>query len=581
MIEQRTRTCAWWRPLAVLAAAFIALFVATGIAAPPQPLPLQAAVALWAEEHPGEPVPLIVQHDGTPDDLLSFVRRSGGAIEREFDIIPAVDLEIPAGLVDDLARQDDVTWVSLDAPVMSTAVASASSVGTAYPFAVNAPQTWPTATGAGVTVAVIDTGVSADAQQDFSNGAGGLRLQWVSPNPSLAATADGFGHGSHVGGIVAGESTQTVPAGKYTGIAPGANVLAMRIADDQGNATVGDLMGALQFVDENRQTYGIRVVSLSVSSSVAQSYTVDPLDAAVEILWFHGIVVVVAAGNTGDAPDAVYYPPANDPFVITVGGFDDMGTLDQGDDRLASWSSRGQTQDGFAKPEVLAPGANIVSPISANSFLATNYPAYVVERVGSTAYFRMSGTSMAAPVVSGTAALMLQGHPQWSPGQVKAILAQTSRSVSGQGAGVLADQAVAYSGPHRSADHGIRPSSVLLSALGVAEADFDGIRWVDALFDGIRWAGLEKNGIRWMDVDWSGIRWSSIELAGIRWSATDFNGIRWYGIRWYAFVSPSECDDETDSCTLDGIAHAPDAADTGVDQANDRASSGGSGSGGN
>ena len=108
----------------------------------------------------------------------------------------------------------------------------------------------------------------------------------------------------------------------------------------------------------------------------------DPIDAAVELLWFHGITIVVAAGNEGDARDAFHYPPANDPFVITVGAFDDMGTPADRDDRLARWSSRGKTQDGFAKPEVLAPGVNIVAPVSPNSYLAINYPEAIVEDGG-------------------------------------------------------------------------------------------------------------------------------------------------------------------------------------------------------
>lgn len=536
MAEQRIQKRVWWRPVAVLAAMFVAAFVATGVTAlEAQPLPVQRAVADWAQRHPGEPVPLIVQHDGTPDDLLAFVRDSGGAVEREFHIIPALDVEMPADLVDDLARQGDVNWVSLDASVQSTGtLTDSSALATVYPQAIKAPQAWQSTTGTGVTVALVDTGVSDDVKEDFSDAAGGLRVQWVTTNPNNSATEDGFGHGSHVGGVIAGYSTKTQPAGKYIGIAPEANLLSVRIADDAGNATVGDLMAGLEFVDDNRATYNIRVLNLSVTSSVAQSYKVDPIDAAVELLWFHGVVVVVAAGNLGDAADAVHYPPANDPFVITVGAFDDMGTASLNDDRLASWSSRGKTQDGFAKPEVLAPGANIVSPVSPSSYLARTYSQHIVEQHNQ-AYFRMSGTSMAAGVVSGLAALILEDHPQWKPGEVKDVLLETTRSVRGD-KGVLADRAVAFTGVPESTDNGLTPSYILLAALGVNEADFSGIRWVDAVFDGIRWSGLELNGIRWNQVDWSGIRWSGIRWSGIRWGGLDFEGIRWSGIRWSGFV---------------------------------------------
>jgi serine protease AprX len=538
------------RVLTVTVAA-AAAFVAPAVADGPAPLPVHAAVAAWVQDHPGAPVPLIVQHDGTPEGLVEFVRASGGAVEREFDIIPALDVEVPAGRLEELARHGDVAWISLDAPVFSTAAPSSpSSIAVAFPAAVNAPQAWSSSTGAGVTVAVIDTGISQDAQDSFRDAGGGVRLSWHSPNSAYAPNADGFGHGTHVAGIVGGSSTTTNPVGKYTGIAPDAGLLGIRIADDEGNATVGDLMAGLQWVDENRDVHNIRVLNLSVNSSVAQSYKVDPLDAAVEVLWFHGVVVVVAAGNEGDAEDAVHYPPANDPFVITVGAFDDKATNRHDDDALAPWSSRGNTQDGIAKPEVLGPGANIVSPVSSTSWVATNYPAYIVEPAGSQVYFKMSGTSMATPAVAGVAALLLEDHPDWLPGQVKQAMMSTARSVSGSGQGVLADAALSVTAP-ANADDGIRPNNMLMAAVGVAEADFNGIRWRDALFNGIRWRGLELNGIRWRDVDWDSIDWSGIDFSSsVQWGGTDFTGIRWHGIRWRAFVAPAECNGRDGECSL-------------------------------
>ena len=530
---------AWWRTATLVVATLVVAFVTSGvIASERQPLPVHAAVAAWAEEHPGQPVPLIVQHDGTPDDLLAFVRDAGGGVERDFHIIPALDIDLPADQLGDLARQDDATWISLDAPVQSTGTLNVSGLSQVYPYAVNANDPWQKGVyGSGVTVAIIDTGVSDDAKEDFSDDSGQPRVEWVSTNPDNPATEDGFGHGSHVGGIIAGYSTKTNPVGKYTGIAPRANLLAVRIADDAGNATVGDLMAGLELVDDNRNAYNIGVLNLSVTSSVAQSYKVDPLDAAVELLWFHGIVVVVAAGNTGTASDAVSYPPANDPFVITVGAFDDAGTRSYSDDRVTSWSSRGSTQDGFAKPELVAPGLGIVSPVSSTSYLAATYPQAIVEQ-GNQAYFRMSGTSMSAGVVSGVVALVLEKHPDWTPGEIKATLIAKGRQLSGNTYGVAprAGNTNNASNPSGTGDDGLTPSYLLLAALGVAEADFEGIRWRDADFQGLRWRGLELNGLRWRDVDWSGIRWSGVEFNGIRWSGVDFEGIRWSGIRWNAFV---------------------------------------------
>lgn len=552
----------FWRPVVLFSLLLVAAFLVRGAAASVEVLPLHGAVAAWAEEHPGEPVPLIVQHDGTPDDLLAFVRESGGSVEREFHIIPALDVEMPAGLVDDLARQDDVNWVSLDAPVRSTGEPAGpvdkSNLATAYPVAVKAEDPWQKGVyGSGVTVALIDTGVSDDAKEDFYDAGGALRVEWVTTNPDLDANGDGFGHGTHVGGIIAGYSTATDGHGEYTGIAPAADLLSVRIADDQGNATVGDLMAGLEFVDDNRATHNIRVLNLSVSSSVAQSYTVDPIDAAVELLWFHGVVVVVAAGNDGTASDAVHYPPANDPFVITVGAFDDAGTFSYGDDEVTPWSSRGTTQDGFIKPDLVAPGANIVSPVSPGSYLATTYPQAMDEQ-GNEAYFRMSGTSMSTAVLSGVVALVLEKHPDWTPGEIKATLINKGRNVHGEGpnrAPRVGDTNNQSNPKGNTDDDGLTPNYILLAAVleldevefdgirwrGIRwrdgfEVDFDGIRWRDAIFDGIRWRGLELDGIRWREVDFSGIRWRGVDFSGIRWRGLDFEGIRWRGIRWRAFV---------------------------------------------
>jgi serine protease AprX len=540
-----------WRPLLLLGVALAAAFLLAGTLAQAEPLRVHGAVFAWAQENPGEPVPVIIQHDGDSGAVADLVRRNGGSVEREFHIIPALDAEIPASAIDDLGAGEHVAWVSLDAPVQSTTSSvTASAVAQAYPFAVGANNAWEQGyLGTGVTVAVLDTGVSDDAKEDFYNDSGGLRVQWVSPNPALDVDEDGFGHGTHVAGIIAGHSTKTDPVGKYTGVAPRASVLSVRVATDDGSATIGDVMAGLEWVDDNRSTYNIRVLNLSLTSSVAQSYLVDPLDAAVELLWFHDVTVVVSAGNLGSASDAVYYPPANDPFVIVVGAFDDVGTKGKGDDVLTSWSSRGLTQDGYAKPDVVAPGRNIISPVSPASYLAQTYPERIVERYNQ-AYFRMSGTSMAAAVTSGVVALALHAHPEWTPGQVKFVLMNTARSVTGDTisrGGVLADSAVNFQGTPGNTNDGLTPNFLLLAAAGVPESDldalqaeivsalgspdFNGIRW-----DGIRWAGIRWGGIRWADIAWGGIRWSGIRWSGIRWGGVDFDGIRWAGIRWGAVV---------------------------------------------
>ena len=245
-------------------------------------------------------------------------------------------------------------------------------------------------------------------------------------SPGTTRAGDEIGHGTHVAGIIAGNSFNrpvSDPArGGYVGIAPEADLIAIKVADDEGYSTVLDVIGALEFAVEHKDELNIRVINLSVSSDTPASYLNDPLDAAVEFAWHAGIVVVTAAGNRGDAADAVRYPPGNDPYVISVGATDEVNTVDPGDDTLAAFSSRGSTQDGFAKPDVLAPGAHIVAPLAMGSAFQSLCPHCVV---GS--YMRMGGTSAAAPVVSGAAALILQARPELNPDEVKQLLtAQTN-----------------------------------------------------------------------------------------------------------------------------------------------------------
>ena len=230
---------------------------------------------------------------------------------------------------------------------------------------------------------------------------------------------DTYGHGTHVAGIIAGNSDYRSPSdplrGKFAGVAPDANLVSVKVSDDSGNATVLDVIYGLQFAVDHQKTYNIRVVNMSLDSTTPQSYKLDPLDAAVESAWFHGLVVVVAAGNRGNDPDAVQYAPANDPYVVTVGAVDTNGTVTPRDDVIPGWSSRGTTQDGFDKPDVNAPGAHIVSVLAPNSTFASQCPSCIIDGQ----YITAGGTSMAAPMVSGPgrrhAAAALQLEPR--PGQ--------------------------------------------------------------------------------------------------------------------------------------------------------------------
>jgi serine protease AprX len=344
---------------------------------------------------------------------------------------------------------------------------------------VRADRAWQRASGRGVGVAVLDTGIAGDLP-DFVTAGKSRVIASAVTNPCARNAQDQVGHGTHVAGLIAGNSMNSPSLkklqGKYMGIAPRANLISVKVSDDDGDTTVLDVINGLQFVVDHKADLGIRVVNLSLSSTVAESYKTDPLDAAVEAAWFSGIVVVAAAGNDGVAPDAVSYSPGNDPFAISVGALDDRGSTSLYDDQLASWSSRGVTQDGVQKPEVLAPGNRLIAPLAPNS----DFERLCRKCMISHSYFRLSGTSMATGVVSGVAALVIEKNPGMTPNQVKGALMGTLRNVPGVGAAVDANAALDGSG---SANAGLVPNSLVdptTGAIDWARASFRRASFRDA-----------------------------------------------------------------------------------------------------
>ena len=247
-------------------------------------------------------------------------------------------------------------------------------------------------------------------------------------------------------------------------MAKDANLISIKASDEAGNSTVLDVIYGIQFAVDHKAEYNIRVLNLSLESTVAESYKTDPLDAAVEAAWFKGIVVVAAAGNRGTGADAVKYAPGNDPYVISVGAVDDQATRSIYDDRLASWSSRGTTQDGVAKPDVYAPGSGIVSNLAPGSAFTALCATCIVDGQ----YIRAGGTSMAAPMVSGTVALLLELNPDLTPNQVKGLLMTSGRALPegvDEISAVQADKQINQA-PSRAVNQGLTPSTFIDPATG-------------------------------------------------------------------------------------------------------------------
>jgi serine protease AprX len=487
--------------LALLALVIAAVPSGRGADAAPR---AQPDLLAFAAQHPEQPVSVIVQKQVHDTSVEQLAARLGGVVTSDLHIINAFAARLRAGAALELARAAGVRWVSLDAPVVRatacTPCVGSTKLKNTYIRAIGADRIWneaPHYQGQGIGVAVVDSGVTHQA--DFYTPMGANRISaMVAFNDDYNRTPfDGYGHGTHVAGIIGGDGE--LSAGAYIGVAPMVNLINVKVSNDNGGSNASNVVKGLQWVNDNRNIYNIKVVNLSLNSSVAESYHTNPIAAAVEILWFNKVVVVVSAGNKGKN---ALFPPANDPFVITVGAADDRGTASTTDDVLASYSGFGITTDGFSKPDLVAPGSNIISVMpNPNNVLALGHPGNVVDRL----YLRMSGTSMAAPVVAGTAALLLQANPNLTPDQVKFRLMATARPFDKPqraGAGFLDAYAALHSSTTASANTGIPASQLLWS--GSAPVTWNSVNW-----NSVNWNSVNWNSVNWNSVNWNSVNWNS------------------------------------------------------------------------
>jgi len=504
---------------AVTVAAAVAALAGTSLAGAPA-----------ASASPSETV--IVTSAGLLSPVMA-VLEAGGAILDQLPIIDGVEASIPSILEPVLAALPGITVTpDISVSVQSTPV----STGPHTPSDVFLQQTGAARlasagdTGQGVTVAVLDTGI--DNLPDFA----GRLIGGVDLTSANNPFQDSYGHGTFIAGLIAGDGASS--NGQYSGEAPGAKLVSIKVAGATGQTDLVTLILGLQWAIAHQSQYGIKVLNISLGFQPTESTVINPLDMAVQAAWASGITVVVSAGNAGPFNGTIL-SPGDDPLVITVGALDDMASTSAAGDEMTTFSSAGPTSpDGWEKPDLVTSGRSVVSLAAPGSTIYDNYPS---ARIG-TANFVGSGTSFSAAITSGAAALVLADNPGLTPNQVKArLLGTTSPGPVGNpfvdGHGALNAYAAATSGPMNFSQSAVG----LLPTLPGATVSLSPTRPVDTwnknLWSGMSWSqppatGWAWNGYAWNATDWTGWAWNGAAWNASAWKGAAWNGDDWTGWAW-------------------------------------------------
>jgi serine protease AprX len=508
---------------------------------------------------------VVQENSGAGNFPEQAVTALGGKVLRHLDVINGFTASVPSDRLDALRATAGVASVTEDAGLSlsdADVSGSASQVGSLSTIAnqvTGASALWDGgSTGQGVDVALVDSGVVPTAGLD-STGKVIYGPDLTEESGTQTQNLDTYGHGTAMAGIIAGRdasaTSYTGNTSDFVGMAPNSRIVSIKIADAKGNTDVSQAIAAIDWVVENKNKNGmnIRVMNMSFGTDSTQSYLYDPLAFAAEQAWKAGIVVVVAVGNNGNNVLRVNNP-ASDPYVIAVGSDNANGTADVSDDTISTFSNNG---NGTRNPDLVAPGDHVVSLRDTGSYLDSTYPD---ARIG-TRLFRGSGTSQAAAVVSGAAALLISQRPNLTPDQVKALLTGTAVKVPGagtpsQGSGLI-DLAAAKVAPTptnavQSFQLSIGTGSLELARGSVhvsvngrkvtGEVDVRGRAFNSAAvasgikahtnWSGLSWSGLSWSGLSWSGLSWSGLSWSGLSWSGLSWSGLSWSGLSWSGLSW-------------------------------------------------
>ena len=550
----------------VLATASCVLVAAGGAAgssaAPPAPPTLQSALVKTLASHVKAYIPaaLLSAAEQNPKQTFDVIlqgqrkERSAGFLSKAFKDSSASGYSIAANQVKhqfmaiDGGRASLTGWQIL-ALGMSKNVTSIMANEPVQMSSVDLPATnpekWGWSTGAAVdwtgqalslqtpTIAVVDSGIDATRSADFGNRVlGQVSLASLAPN----GPGDTYGHGTFVASIAAGA------AAGHAGVAPNANLLSVDVMDDAGEATVADVVAACDWILANKSQYNIKVANFSLHASNPASIFFDPLDQAVEKLWLNGVTVVTAAGNfaVDGQQSNVPFAPSNDPFVITVGAADISNTLGAEDDTAAPWSAWGYTLDGFAKPDLSAPGRYMIGAVPDGATLATERPDHVLGN----GYMQLSGTSFSAPAVAGAAAMILAQHPTWTPDQVKGALMVSARGTPAATPGSLGvgelnvplarmvtDPPNPNAGLDKYVSTDVSGTPVFDSSAWQTAAQSDAA-WSDAAWSDAAWSDAAWSDAAWASAAWSSAAWGSAAWSDAAWSDAAWSDAAWASAAW-------------------------------------------------
>src|SRR3954447_4476561 len=503
---------------------------------------LSPGLADSAAVHPDQVFRVIVEGDpghrsrAVGDDVEDTTQAVSGqavGLRRRFTSIDGVSADLTGRQVLRLSHKRGILPISAAQPVEITSAPAYTSLQR-WPYASGVAKLWtqlstghPSSMANPPAIASLDSGANPTSpdlagrvihEENFTS------LPDNSPH-------DGRGHGTFVASLAAGSGAQ------HAGVAPNADIVSLDVVDDNGMGLTSDVIAAADWILANKNTYDIRVANFSLHGSQPSTFRFDPLDKAVERLWFNDVVVVAAAGNYGATQQGVLYAPGNDPFVITVGAVDLNDSIGTGNDFAAPWSASGSTLDGFAKPELSAPGRFMVGAIPTSSALALERPDRLVEP----GYLLMSGTSFATPVVAGTAAYILARHPDFTPDQVKGALMVTARptpnAVPGSvGVGELAaDRAVEVSdppNPNLALDQFVVPAPD-----GGAGRVFDEATWTtyasaNAAWDAATWTTTTWTTATWTTATWTTAAWQAATWVSATWTTATWTTATWTTATW-------------------------------------------------